>query len=177
MLKVFSIIIVSGVVSVGMAHSHKVHSHRGHGAHQHGAVSMGLAFEGTSGRVQLKFPSESLFGFEREAKSEKDKKTVAEALTKLEGQIGEMLFFDPTLTCRLTKEKIEVKRESKKSNHSDTLADFRVDCARSPKGSNLIFRFHSAFPRIKSIEVQALVDDVQKSIKVEKNDVSLSLSQ
>lgn len=174
-IQIGSLIAIFFLTSAAFSHSKKNHSHRSHGAHQHGAVSLGLAFDGLIGQVQIKFPSESLFGFERDAKNDKDRKVVADALTLLEKNISQMLIFSESLGCQFEKQRIEVVRTSKKSSHSDTHADFKVTCTKSPKETELIFRFHFAFPRVKTIDVQVVVDDVQKSIKVERDGVSLPL--
>lgn len=174
-IRIISIASVLLATHLAFGHAKKNHSHRSHGAHQHGAVSMGLAFDGLVGQLEIKFPSESLFGFEREAKSEKDKKIVTEAISRLEKNISQMLILSESLGCRFEKQTIEIKKASEKSNHSDTEALFKITCEKSPKETTLNFRFHSAFSRIKTIDAQVVVDDVQKSIKIENDNAGLIL--
>jgi hypothetical protein len=152
-------------------HSHK-HSHREHGAHVHGAGNLGIAFDGLKGKVDLKITGESIFGFERVAKNDKDKKTVADALAKLESKISEMLVFDIASKCAITKDKIEVVQNGK---HSDVVASYNVLCEKSPAGTELTFNFQTQFPRIKDLDVDVIVDNLQKSVEVKKSDTKLVL--
>ena len=161
------------------AHSH---SHREHGAHQHGVGQAGLAFEGAVGKFEMKIPAESIIGFEHEAKSEKDIKKRDEALAHFESKFSEMLSFDKSLNCKLTKEKVEIQHENssegsataKKSKkaaaHSDFVAQYAVACEKSPLGTQLAINFHSQFKKLKKIEFQFVIDSFQKSITVMKAD-------
>lgn len=157
-------------VSTGFA---TVHEHREHGAHSHGAGTLGIAFDGLKGKIDFKIPSDSIFGFEYVAKSDKDKKKRDEGLSKLETKISEMLVFEPALNCKITKDKIEVVAESPK--HSDTVASYNVTCDKSPVGTELTFNFQKQFPKIKDLDVQIVADNVQKSIEANKNNTKLFL--
>lgn len=167
------------------AQAHKKHSHREHGAHKHGAGSLGIAFEGAQGKIDFKIPSESIFGFEHEAKTEKDKSAVNDGLAKLDSKFSEMLVFDAALKCVITKDKIAVvaeKNSDKKTHkhaehsaHSDVLASYNVVCEKSPLGTELIFNFQQQFPKIKDLDVQVIVDNVQKSVKANKSNTKLAL--
>lgn len=147
--------------------------HRQHSAHAHGLGTLGIAFEGSKGNVEFKIPGESIFGFEHEAKSSKDKKQKSDALAKLENKISEMLVFDPALNCKITKNKIEIIAESDK--HSNIMAMYSVVCSKSPLGTEIIFNFQKQFPKIKDLDVQVIIDNLQKSIEVKKNDTKLFL--
>lgn len=161
-------IFLSFAVSAGEKHTHREHS-----AHAHGAGNLGIAFEGAKGQIDFKIPSESIFGFEYVAKSEKDKKKRDEGLIKLETKISEMVVFDSSLNCKITKDKIEVVAESIK--HSNAVAAYNVVCDKSPVGTEITFNFQKQFPKIKDLEVQVIADNVQKSVEVEKNNTKLLL--
>jgi hypothetical protein len=168
------------------AHHH--HEHREHGAHQHGVGTVGVAFEALKGKIEFKIPAESIIGFEHEAKKEADKKKQADALAKFESKISEMLVFDASLKCVLAKEKIEVvreeehKEEPKKSHkhhkhaaHSDFVAHYNVTCEKSPAGTDLAVKMHSQFKKIKKIELQLIVDNLQKAQTITKDNTVVSL--
>ncbi len=57
--------------------------HRQHDAHVHGHAQLNLVVSGQTLQVELETPSNNLLGFEHQAKSEKDKKTLREALAVL----------------------------------------------------------------------------------------------
>ena len=169
----------------GKAHHH--HNHREHGAHQHGVGTVGLAFEANKGKLEFKIPAESIIGFEHEAKKESDIKKQTEALAKFESKINEMIVFDSTLKCTLTKEKVEIVREQEvkedKSHkhkhthgaHSDFEARYDVGCEKSPAGTDLTIKIHSQFKKIKKIELQIILDNLQKAQTVTKDGVVVSL--
>lgn len=178
---------------VAFAHNHKKHSHshREHGAHQHGAGSLGIAFEGANGKIEFKAPSESIFGFEHEARTEADKKKQQDGLNKLETKIAELVTFDASLNCRISKEKVEVVRENeaaaasqdqksakkkhKHAEHSETVGAFAVVCDKSPVGTDIVFNFQKHFPRLKDVDVQVIADTVQKAVEAKKNGARISL--
>ena len=179
------------------AHHH--HEHREHGAHQHGVGTVGVAFEALKGKVEFKIPAESIVGFEHEAKKDADKKKQADALAKFESKIGEMLVFDSSLKCVFAKEKVEVVREedhddhketeaksgdkSKKHNHkhhnhaahSDFVALYNLSCEKSPAGTDLTVKIHSQFKKIKKLELQLIIDNLQKAQTITKDSTVVSL--
>lgn len=170
-MKQLTILLIATLVSVASAKEQK--SHREHGAHAHGAGSLGIAFEGSSGRIDFKMPGESIIGFEYVAKSAKDKSKRDTALLVLEKSIAEMIVFEASLNCSFTKEKIEVVAESAK--HSSVVAGFNIACAKSPVGSEIVFNFQKQFPKIKDLDVEVVADAVQKSVEVKKNNTKLLL--
>ncbi len=112
-------------------HSHDHHSHRSHGAHQHGVGELSLAFDGTSGVLELRAPGESFWGFEHEAKTEAQKKSVTEAKAKLERELASMVKLDPSLKCVFQKGDVKEHREKKNSKHSEVEVRAKVNCGKS----------------------------------------------
>lgn len=141
-------------------------------AHVHGAGHVRLAFDGAKGKIQLETPGQALFGFEHEAKSKKDKSKKEAALQKLESKISEMIVFDSALNCEIKKEIFEVNQ---KNGHADVSAEFSVQCQQPVVGSSISFHFPKVFTSLKSVQVDALADDVQKSLVVKKNGDSIGL--
>lgn len=142
-------------------------------AHVHGSAELAIAFEGTQGKVDFKSPSDSIFGFEHVAKTAEDKKSIEDALKKIERNIDQMISFDQVLKCQFSKEKVEVAFEGK--NHSSTVAVFNVKCEKAPLGSKISFNIQKFFPRLKNVDAQIIVDNVQKSLKIKANGASLEL--
>jgi hypothetical protein len=163
---------------------HAKEEHRHHDAHVHGAGTLGIAFDQAKGTLEFKIPSESIFGFEHSAKSEADKKAINEGLQKLETKITEMVVFDSSLKCQFSKDKLEVVKEKEgkdehkndhHSEHSETVANFTVTCAKSPVGTKLTFNFQKFFPRIKDLDVTFLAENIQASAEAKKNGTVLVL--
>lgn len=147
-------------------HHHGHHHSRSHGAHQHGVGELSLAFEGTSGKLELRAPSESFWGFEHEAKTAAQKKAVSEAKAKLERELAGMVKLDPSLNCVFQKGEIRESRERKNSGHSEIEVRSTVECEKSPLGSKLSMGFTGIFPKLKTVQATLLVDSLQKSVKV-----------
>ena len=148
--------------------------HRHQGSHEHGAGKIGIAFEGANGKMDFRIPSESIFGFEHEAKSAKHRAAQKSGLTKLEKNISQMVAFEPSLQCVISTDKIEIVKE-KSGSHSDTAAAYSIKCAKSPAGSAITFSFQKEFPKIKDLDVEVVVDSLQKSIEVKESGVRLEL--
>ncbi len=145
-----------------------------HKAHSHGAAKMAIAFESTKGQLTFEAAGESIYGFEHIAKSAAQKKKQAEALTKLETSLAQMVVFDKTLNCVFTKEKLEVSQDG---NHSEVQATFAIQCEKEPAGSTLKFNIQAVFPKLKDVDVQVLLGDVQKAVEATKNGVQVELKK
>jgi hypothetical protein len=161
------------------------HSHREHGSHQHGVGQAGLVFEGNQGKFELIVPAESIIGFEHEAKNEKDIKIRDSILAHFETKFSEMVVFDKSLNCSLTKEKIEIQYEktsnqlpakkNKNSSHSDFVARYIAACDKSPLGTEMTIDFHSHFKKLKKIELQFVLENLQKSLSITKPNTKFNL--
>jgi len=161
--------------------------HRHHEGHVHGSAQLNLAFDDLQGKLEFKGAAEGVVGFEHEAKSEKDKKTLAEVVQKFENSLAQMVVFDSSLGCEFTKEKLGLQTEEKESKkagtkkhrhhhaeHADFVAEFNIQCKSPVKGSTVKFDF-TIFPRLKDIDVTFLMGDLQKSLEVKSKPVSLEL--
>lgn len=150
-------------------------------AHVHGAAELSIAFEGLNGVFEFSSPSDSIIGFEYEAKTEKDKKATVAALLIFERHISEMIVFEEPLKCKITKDKLEVVYQKPllgapsgthssgpSGTHSEVKGFFQVLCEKSPKGSKIEFNIQKFFPRLRDVDVQVLIGSIQKSIEVKK---------
>ncbi|WP_186645054.1 ZrgA family zinc uptake protein [Fluviispira vulneris] len=155
-----------------------------HGAHEHGTAKIDIALQDTDGSIFIKVPSESIYGFEHEAKSEADKKKVKEANNILRKNILEIVRFDPSLGCTATEDKItpfisdseeenehehENSSEKKHGEHGDFQAEFKIKCKQTAIGSKIQFAFTTYFPKVQKIIVQLNSDKLQTSVTVSKN--------
>ena len=152
----------------------KQHEHREHGAHVHGSATVSIAFDQLKGKIELKSPSDSIIGFEYKAESAKDKKTQEEAMNKLDKNISEIISFDRSLGCKIKKEKLEVVFMDH-GQHSEVQGAFNVECAKSPLGTQLTFNFQKFLPRLKDVDVQVLIDQLQKSFEAQKSGTTAEL--
>ena len=149
------------------------HGHREHKAHDHGAGQIGIAFDGTDGKIDFDIPAESIIGFEYEPKKLADKKKLSDSLQTLRSKINDMIVFDSKSKCEITAQSVEVERSEEK--HSEIEAQYSVKCLQSPVGGTLTFKLHSQFKRIKKLQVQVAIDTLQKSAEVSKDGQKIEL--
>ena len=133
-----------------------------HTAHVHGVGELNIAVE--SSRIVLAFesPSESIYGFESEAKTAKQKKIKDEKLTILKTDMGKIFQIDADLKCDWKVEKVGVVQEGE-VGHQNVRAEWIATCEKSPMGRSLKIDFGSSFSRLKSLKVNVLKDSGQKS--------------
>lgn len=159
-----------GVGSQVSAHEKKK-GHRHHHAHVHGAGELKIVFEKLQGKIEFKSAADSVLGFEHEAKSEKDLKVFNEAKERFQNQASQMIQLSADLGCTFATEKVDVQREG---SHADFFASYKVDCQKSPLGSELKLDF-TFFKRMKDLDVTILVDDVQISAEAKRKPVTVIL--
>jgi hypothetical protein len=169
-------------------------AHKGHGAHEHGKAKLSLVVEGTKVTAQFESPSEGIYGFEHEAKSDADKKKRDAGLEKLKTQFDKMVIFESSLGCKFENTKMNVvsdaeeskasatehksieSNESKESGtHSETRAEFVANCTKAPAGSKVTFAFRKQFKGIRSVDVQLLAGEKQTGLVVKNDKGELSL--
>jgi len=180
MINNLSVVMVA-VLAVHVSFAQK--KHREHSAHQHGAGKMAIAFDGLSGKIDLRVASESIIGFEHKPKTETEKNQQQAALDLLEKNISDMIQFAPTAKCQITKDSISVvyeeddanKKEKLQSQHSETLASFSVLCQKSLQGTRLTFNVQKVFPKIRDLDVDLLIGSKQTSLEAKKNGDSIEL--
>lgn len=165
-------------------------------AHVHGAAEVTIAFDKEVGKLEFKIPSESILGFEHKAKSESELKIQNDKLNLFETKINEIIVFETNLGCVLSKNTIEIIYENETENletqtetqkskkhihnhkhsaHSDFTASFNIKCKKSPLETMLVINFLPNFPKVKSIEATALIDQLQISKKSKSSKLDLKL--
>lgn len=77
-----------------------------HGAHEHGAAHMTIAVGGKGLEIELETPAANILGFEHEATSAEDKKTLSEKKAKLE-DVAALFTVNKEANC--APEKAEIK--------------------------------------------------------------------
>jgi hypothetical protein len=146
---------------------------KGHKAHEHGTVKLGVAIDNTTVTISGEIPGDDAFGFEHDARNDKEKAKITGALATLRTKAGDLFQFPAEYGCSMTaadvkapmeastKPDYQPKTETKaakgakpKEEHQDVDADYTFTCAKSPNGATLRFGLFEAFPSIKTIEVQ-----------------------
>lgn len=162
---------------------------KGHAAHQHGVAAVNIVGEGTTLTVQLEAPSESIYGFEHEAKKAADVRKRDSAIEKLKTSAEKMFVLEPGLGCKMSgsdikpfvteakeNEKPQSKKdEHKEGTHSEVHATFKFECTKPVAGSKLAFAAKKYFKSLSTLKVQVLSGEKQDgtTIKNDKGTVNL----
>lgn len=134
-----------------------------HKAHVHGEGTLGLAFDGSKGKLIFDIPGEAIMGFEHRPKKGKDIKARDEAFAKFESSLEKMVIFPEELKCQFKKNKLSLQYHD---GHAEVVADFAVNCEKTPEGHSIEFHFAKVFPQIKKVRADILIGELQKSIEI-----------
>lgn len=143
-------------------------------AHVHGAGQLQVAFEGTEGRIEFVSEASAILGFEQVPKTDKQKATLTQAISQFRELHKDMVQWDATLGCTWTPEQVDQVVDSKDPKHSDFVAKFKGLCVKSPKDSAIKLNFR-AFPRLKKLSVDVLIDDLQKAVTYTGKPITIEL--
>jgi len=167
--------------------------HKGHQAHEHGHAKLNLLVEGNKLTAQLEAPSESIYGFEHEAKTDADKKKRDAGGEKLKANFGKMVIVDSAYGCTYTNKSLELHAAEKEGenagktakagekthegsgDHSETHAEFVADCQKPLAGAKVNFGFGKIFPRVKEVKVQVLSGEKQSGADIDNDKGSVTL--
>lgn len=168
------ILLVTTAILVSFISVVTAHEHREHGAHVHGSATLNIAFDNTKGKIEFKSAGESIVGFERMPKADKDKKALNAANQRFEKNISKMIQLDPSLDCEFKKEKVDMVAQDEKSSHADFIADFLVTCKKPVLGSTLKLDF-SSYAKLKDVDVTILAGELQKTAELQGKPLSIEL--
>ncbi|MDP1650635.1 MAG: DUF2796 domain-containing protein [Rubrivivax sp.] len=126
-------------------------------AHEHGVVRVDVAVQGDSFTVNLDAPLDSLLGFERAPRNDKERQAVDEVLARLRSGAG---LFDADAAAQCTLGKAEVSAPvleagaAAMGGHADIDAGYELRCAQPAQLRTLDLGLFEAFRRIQRIDVQ-----------------------
>jgi hypothetical protein len=178
--------------------------HKGHGAHVHGHAKLSLVAEGQKLTAVFEVPSNSIYGFEYEPKTDAEKKKREEGGEKLKSNFEKMLILDKSLGCQFQNTKLNLHvsedepssereniagkesaektseahshiDEKKAGQHSETHAEFVANCQKPLAGTKVKFAFRKIFPAIKEINVQVVTDTKQSGAEIKRDKGEITL--
>lgn len=138
-------------------------------AHVHGESNWSLAIEGRGGKLLISAPTESLVGFEYEAKKKKDLEKSNSLLKKFEKQMPEMVLFPKEYSCQWNKKSLDILRAEGETKHSEIDGEFELVCQKDLAGAEVVLNIQRYFPRFRSVNFEILIGNVQKSLTVTKS--------
>jgi hypothetical protein len=153
-------------------------------SHAHGVAEINIVVEGKRVVVEFHAPSESVMGFEHEAKSESERKKRDAALKLINEKFPEMVILERKTGCRPEEGKVAIVRsdseekKDKKHSHSnqktggehrEVRATFNFECQQNPSGSRVQFGVTRLFPSIHEVKVHVLSDAKQAGATITKD--------
>lgn len=145
--------------------------------HDHGRGALSVAAEDKSLALDLDTPAESIFGFEHAARTEAEKKALAEGLATLRTNALELFQLPAALGCKVTEAKVEtaLERGGTSGEHADVRGEWDFTCDKPVVGATLMLGLMQTFPRLKQLDVQILSGTKQLKKTVKSADEALSL--
>jgi hypothetical protein len=149
--------------------AHKHHHGHSHAAHVHGVAQLEVVVEGAELHLRLESPLESLLGFERAPRNDKERAAVAEMRKKL-ADAGKL--FTPTSAAQCTLKSVQVSaptldgKVAAAGEHADLEANFQFGCAQPAKLTGVEVRLFHPFPKMRRVEAQIISAKGQKATRL-----------
>lgn len=160
---------------------HKHEDHEQHGTHEHGVAHLTIAVGGTGLDIALETPAVNILGFEHQANSDQDKKTLEEQKTKLEtpkalfsiNDAAKCKPADTKVISPLFKDHAKHDQESHKEEaHNDIDANWSFKCENSKEIKSISVNLFSAFPKgFKQIKVDWISENSASTETLKKDAV------
>lgn len=160
-------------------------------AHEHGVAEVGIAVDGKTVQIEFTAPGSAIMGFEHEAKSDADKKKMADAFAKFKSNAAAMFLFDPALGCKVSPVSVGLGGDHDHDHgdaththgtgddhghgHADVRALVDATCSKSAEGSTLRFQVSKFFPEAATLRIQVVGNAFQTGaeLKGSKNTIKL----
>lgn len=138
-------------------------------AHEHGAVKLDVAIDGATVTIGLEASLDSLLGYERTPRNDKERRAAADLLSRLRAGTG-LFGMDAGAQCSLSKSEVQAPvlepaakdatpatpRDKAKDEHADLDASFAYTCVQPQQLRTLDVGLFQAFGRIQRIDVQVV---------------------
>jgi hypothetical protein len=126
---------------------------------EHGVARLDVAVDATSVNLFLEVPLDSLVGFEREPRSDDERKQVEVALAQLRNSVA-LFGIDPAAACAprrvtLQSDTLGLGGPPDKGGHADVQGSYEFACKNAGRAGFVEARLFGAFARLRRVEVQA----------------------
>ena len=186
---------LAAVASVAAAASQK--------AHVHGVATLNIAIEDDRNAiVEFLAPSDSIYGFEHEARTDEEKARRDAALRALREEISSLILLEPRLECSFRANKVGIAQDGDHHDekghhdghehegehghsedhdhdhgggHRDVEAEYSLSCRQPLKGSRVNFAFSKRFPALHELNVVLLTESRQEKTTIKRDQGSLKL--
>ena len=140
---------------------------KSHAAHEHGVAKAHFAADGKRALFEFESPAESIYGFERAPKTEKEKKKIQEASDVFASKISEIVKISGAGPCTWKVVHWDpAVSEHQGDTHLEVRGSFEALCAQDLAGkAQVTFAFSPRFPSLKSVKIQVLSEKKQLAVE------------
>jgi hypothetical protein len=156
MIRLISICLLSVITTTAWAGTK-------HKAHHHGHGQLAIAIDGLKVQFLLEAPTEAIWGFEHQAKTDKEKAKIKEIEDKVT-KSPETLVSAP-VGCTKETSKLE---QHQSGSHNDVEITMTFQCQAPLTGATAEVRFIKEFPGLKSLKTQVISESGQKGLTITK---------
>ncbi len=171
------------------------------GAHQHGHGVLNIAIDANKVALELEAPGTDIAGFEHEAKSEKDKAAIKQAIATLQAPLA--LFKLPeAANCTVAEAKVELetaehghagddghshdhehdhdhgdkKAGAAQATHSAFHAEYLLECASPAEFKSLTLDYFAAFKAAEVLTIEVIAPKGQSKFEATRGNPVVDLS-
>lgn len=167
------------------------------GAHQHGQGKLSIAIDGNKVALELEAPGADIAGFEHEAKSDKDKAAIKQAIATLQAPLA--LFKIPEAAkCTVAEAKVELEtdehdhahekdqdhghdhggkdKDAPKAAHSKFHAEYLLECASPAEFKSLTLDYFAAFKAAEGLTIEVIAPKGQSKFEAARGNPVIDLS-
>ena len=159
-------------------------------AHEHGVARADIGVEAGRITLSLELPLEDLAGFERAPRTDAERAAVTAALAKLQ-DADKLVRIEGAAGCGPAKVQLvapawgvggiapagAAPAKEATAVHSDLEATYEFRCSASDKARHMELRLFTAFPRLKRVEVQAVIARGQMKVMLRRPNERVSLAR
>ncbi len=149
-----------------------------HSAHEHGIANINIAVD-KNGEVEFQFeaPAISVYGFEHEANSKKEKSNVNSVVKDYQKNFFKYVQFSKKAQCNVMEHKINafvkeaedntsLNSAELKAEHGNFEAITKLNCKQLLELNEIKFFFKKVFPAIQNMRVQLITENTQRQSNI-----------
>jgi hypothetical protein len=167
MLQSFSFFSVSILISAFQAYSGPAHNHH--------EAKIQIAHESGKGLIDITLPAHVVMGFEHAPRNPKEVKKADSGMKNLKEQAPRWFHFSAQAECQLKEPQVDWIRDQ--SEHSEVRVKINFECRQNLLGQNLKLGLRDTYPQVKTIKLEALVETLQKSWNLNKQQSQIEFKQ
>lgn len=148
-------------------------------AHTHGVAQMLLTLEGPVLSLELDMPLDTLVGFERAPRTEAERQSARQALTRLRESAATLIRTEAAAQCSLESAGVTAPVLEQggvpQQGHADAQVRYRFHCAQASGLASVDVNLFEPFRRLERLEVQMVTERGQGKTVLRRSNTTLRL--